>query len=363
MRYYTYLEEPSLESYKLDHCPRDGLAPVLICWWVNVTGQSGATYNVMRATQIPQNGVSMNFGAYRGTGRLDEPGDLVFPFHDHPAIEPYWVEQDDDAVVYAGPSFRLGLGVHDYTWSEASGRIALDARRLGKACTFWVPRQPGFAAPVLSRSHFAKVVGTIDGDPVEGIFMVDNIYSDADLTFRDTQFTRKLHNYWMDWLVEYEHGGYEGGFAWRGQPGTGFAAAHHIVDGCSRARNDARIEVTRTELGTMESVELSLGRDTRVVFEQHGSFDWPIHTYGAAVPGGGGRKIVKSWNYSENFPLNWGLVEEYQAAYAALFGRYPSLQQLLEGARITNGALNLSASPPSASPSPAAVGTSAHANR
>jgi hypothetical protein len=345
MRYYTYLEEPTLESYRLDHCPRDGLAPVLICWWVNVTGQSGATYNVMRAVQIPHNGVSMNFGACRGTGVLDEPGELVFPFQEHPVIEPYWVEHDDHAVVYTGSSFRLALGVHDYTWSEASGRIELGAHRLGQACTFWVPRQSGYEAPVLSRSHLAKAVGTINGDPVEGIFMVDNIYSRPDLTFRDTQFTRKLHNYWIDWLVEYDDGGHEGGFAWRGQPGTGFAAAHHIVDGRSRARNDARIEVARTERGTMESVELSLGRDVRVVFEQHGSFDWPIHTYGAAIPGAGGRRIVKSWNYSENFPLNWGLVEDYQATHAALFGRYPSLQHLLKGARVTNGALSFADSP------------------
>ena len=345
MRYSTYLEEPTLESYRLDHCPRDGLAPVLICWWVNVTGQSGATYNVMRAVQLPQNGTSMNFGAYRGTGVLDEPGALLYSFREHPAIEPYWVEQGDEALVYAGTSFRLALGVHDYSWSEASGRIRLGARRLGQACTFWVPRQDGFAHPVLSRSHFAKVSGTIDNDPVEGIFMVDNIYSRPGLTFRETQFTTKLHNYWMDWLVEYDDGGHEGGFAWRGQPGTGFAAAHHIVDGRSRARSDARIEVARTERGTMESVELSLGQELRIVFEQHGSYDWPIHTYGTAVPGAGSRKVVKSWNYSENFPLNWGLVEEHQATHAALYGRYPSLQHLLRGARVTNGALSFASSP------------------
>jgi hypothetical protein len=167
MRYPTFLEEPTLDSYRLDHCPRDGLGSVLICWWVNVTGESGATYNVMRAVQLPDKATSMNFGAYRGTGVLDQPGELVFSFRDHPALEPYWVEQDDDAVVYAGPSFRLALGTHEYAWSDASDRIQLSAHRLGQACTFWVPPQAGFEHPVLSRSHFAKASGVIDGDPVD----------------------------------------------------------------------------------------------------------------------------------------------------------------------------------------------------
>ena len=193
--------------------------------------------------------------------------------------------------------------------------------------------------------------------------MVDCIYSTPGLTFRETEFTTRLHNYWMDWLVEYEDGGYEGGFAWRGMPGTGFAAAHHIVDGVSRARNDARITVERTDRGTMQMVTLSLGSEVELAFAQGGSYDWPIHTHGTAVSSSRERTIARSWNYSENFPLNWELVEEYQAAHAALYGRYPSLQQLLSGARVideairveerpaTNGRVSDSAQPASTVPS------------
>lgn len=339
MRYLTYLEEPTLASYRLDHSPRDGLGSVLICWWADVTGASGERYNAMRAIELPEKHLSMNFGAYRGTGVLDEAGSLVFPFREHPALEPYWVEQAPDATVYAGNSFRLALGVGEYAWSDAGGRVEIAARRLGQACTFWVPAQLGFDHPVLSRSHFAKAVGVIEGDPVEGIFMVDCIYGTPGLTFRETEFTTRLHNYWMDWLVEYDDGSYEGGFAWRGMPGTGFAAAHHVVDGVSHARNDARIEVDRTDRGTMRTVTLSLGSEVELAFAQGGSYDWPIHTHGTAVSSSRNRTIVKSWNYSENFPVNWRLVEEYQAAYAALYGRYPSLQQLLSDARVLDGAI------------------------
>ena len=334
LRYVTYLEEPTLGSYRLDYCPRDGLATVLICPWVVVTGESGATYNVMRALPLPDAGVSVSFGAYRGSDRLEEPSPLVYSFEDFAAVQRYRVVQSRDAILYAGGSFSLALGVSAYDWTEAGGRVALHAERLGQACTFWAPEQPGLVHPLLSRSHLGKVDGTIDGDPVAGIFMCDVIYSRPGLSFKETRFTRDLHNYWMNWLVEYEDGSLEGGFAWRGQPGTGFAAAHHFVDGISSARSDARLTIERTERGTMRRVILALGDDLSVDFDQHGSTDWPIHTYGTVRRISRDKPVRRSWNYSENFPLNWGDVEDYQAAYARLHGRYPSLQGLLEGARV-----------------------------
>jgi hypothetical protein len=76
LRYFAYLEEPTLASYRLDYCPRHALATVLICPWVVVTGEMGTTYNVMRALPLPESAVSVSFGAYRGSDRLDE----VSPF-------------------------------------------------------------------------------------------------------------------------------------------------------------------------------------------------------------------------------------------------------------------------------------------
>ncbi len=341
MRYFTYLEEPTLESYRLDYCPRDGLGTVLICPWVVVTGASGRTYNAMRALPLPDKLTSMNFGTYVGNGELDRPGDLLYSFRQFPAVEQFSVSHGPDEIVYQGGSFRLSESVTSYRWTEAAGRVTLSAERLGQACTFWVPEQPGFPHPILSRSHLAKVVGTIDDDPVEGIFMIDHIYSRPDLTFRETQFTTHLHHYWMNWLIEYDDATIEGGFAWRGQPGTGFSAAHHYVDGRSVARTDARLDVERTGAGTMKAVTLSLGDDRTVRFDQHSSTDWPIHTLGTATGTLNGKRIAKSWNLSENFPINWGRVEEYQLAHAALYGKYPSLKSILEGVDVTDGVLNI----------------------
>src|SRR5205085_7012562 len=73
----------------------------------------------------------------------------------------------------------------------------------------------------------------------------------------------KLHNVWLNWLVEYEDGGYEGGYAWRGRPGTGFAAAHHVVDGVSTARSDAEVVTHFTGRGSVSRVDLALGQDRK----------------------------------------------------------------------------------------------------
>lgn len=135
----------------------------------------------------------------------------------------------------------------------------------------------------------------------------------------------KLHNLWLNWLVEYEDGSHEGGYAWRGRPGAGFAAAHHVVvDGVSTACSHARVDTHFTERGTVHEVDLALGGETALVLEQAGSTDWPLHTCGTVGSINRGKKIARSWNYTEFFPLNWSAVADYQAAHDALFGRRPS---------------------------------------
>ena len=121
-----------------------------------------------------------------------------------------------------------------------------------------------------------------------------------------------------------------------GGPGTGFAAAHHVVDGVSTARSDAEVVTHFTGRGSVSRVELALGGDATFTLEQAGSTDWPLHTCGTVTSSSGaaGRRIVKSWNYTEFFPLNWAAVADYQAAHNRLYGRYPSFARLMKNARI-----------------------------
>jgi hypothetical protein len=335
VRYYSYLEgEPTLASYRLGHDPRDGLAPVFICPFFVVTDERGELFNGMRGIQAQNKGTAMNMGIYRLDGRFDGQGPLHHSWDDAPITEPYRVVEDRDAVSYVGEHFRFDFGVDRYRWQDSGGKVALEARRLGQVCTFWVPLQEGLRYPQMLRSHLAKASGTIDGREVEGLFMLDYIYSSPDAMWSEMGMLTKLHNIWLNWLVEYDDGSYEGGFAWRGRPGTGFAAAHHCVDGVSAARSDAVIVEQRTERGTIASVTLSLGNEATIELEQRGSTDWPLHTCGVVAKTSRGKRIVKSWNYTEFFPLNYQTVLDYQAAHRALFGKWPSFAALMSNARI-----------------------------
>jgi hypothetical protein len=340
VRYHNYVDSaPTVESFRLSHTPRPGLGIALIMPWVVVTGQTGTTYQFLRGYGLPERNTVLNFGVYRGTDELDKQAPLLIPFSEHPPVEPLMVTEDDEAVTYSTRSHELRLGVKGFDWRDANGRVNLHAELLGRPCAFWIPEQDGVQHPLLSRSHFGRVRGTIDGDQVDGIWMHDHIYSRPSLSFLETDFTRVLHNYWMNWLVEYDDGSVEGGYAWRGRPGTGFAAAHHYTDGVSTARTDARLTFSRTERGSIDHVTLQLGRDLTVEFAQHGSLDWPIHTYGSVVAISREKAVRRSWNYTEFFPSNWGLVEDYQLAHAKLFGRYPSLQRMLEQSHIADDAI------------------------
>jgi hypothetical protein len=337
MQYTTYLDPVTLESLRLDHSPRDDMGVVHICFYALLTGESGSRYNIMRSLPHPEKRSTMNFGTYRGTDELDATGMLIIPFREHPAVESFWSTYGEDSIVYEGETFRYELDCQGYRWQDAHGRIDVRAERLGQSFNLYVPKQDLFEYPIILRDHLAKMTGTIDGEPVEGVFHDSHIYSRPDKTFHEINFTSKLENYWMDWLVEYDDGSLEGGFAMRGQPITDYTIAHHYVDGKSQARSDATIEVTRNERGTMQHVRLTQGKNFDLHLEQHGSFDWPLHTYGTVASiANRDKKIVKSWNYTENWPQNWGQVENYQLAHAELFGRYPSLRAILEKSRVVD---------------------------
>jgi hypothetical protein len=340
MRYHNYLEDtPTKEEFRTSHIPAPGLGNALISPWVIVNGASGAVYQFMRGYGVAEPSVVLNFGAFKGAGTLDEQAPLVYPFSELPVMEKFTIAETDDAVTYSSKHHALSLGAKGFEWTDADHRIELQASLLGQPCTFWIPQQKGMEHPMLSRSHLGWVTGVIDGDPVEGLWTHDHMYSTPGLAFLDSRFLLNVHNYWMNWLVEYEDGAFEGGHAWRGRPGTNFAAAHHYVDGHSIARSDARLSVDFTDRGSIRTLRLQLGDDVSVEFEQQGSLDWPIHSYGTVKSISRSAKVKRSWNYTEHFPLNWQLVEDYQHASARLFGKFPSFQGIVANGAVRNGKL------------------------
>jgi hypothetical protein len=339
LRYLNYLEDwPGKDGYRISFTPK-GLCTSLICPWIIVTGESGKVYQFMRGYGIADPSLVLTFGGYVGNGVLDIQGDLLYSFRELPAAEPFHIRETPDEVLYGSAHHELSLADAAFRWKDADGRIDVHARPIGQPATFWIPQQDGMPHAMLSRSHLGLVAGSIDDDPVRGLWTHDHMYSTPGVPFMETEFVKRVHNYWMNWLVEYSDGSYEGGTAWRGKPGTGFAAAHHVVDGVSTARSDARISAEWTDRGSVSVLRLTLGSDVEIEFEQHGSFDWPIHTYGTVCSISREKQVVRSWNYTEHFPHNFGLVEDLQRYDAALRGRYPSLQGMMEGARVVDGRL------------------------
>jgi len=340
LRYHSYLEgEPTLDAYRLSYCPRDDLGVVFICPFVVLTDESGAIYNAMRGVQGNSKNTVTNFGVYKLNGVLDQQCPMHISYREAPVAEPYWMAETATSVSYVGKHFRLDFGPDRYRWRDASGRVDIQAQRIGQVATFWVPLQDGLQYPQMLRSHAGKAVGTIDGARVEGLFMLDYIYSRPDAMWGEMGMMTRLHNLWLNWLVEYEDGSYEGGYAWRGRPGSGFAAVHHIVDGVSTARSDAKIVTHFTSRGAIETVDLQIGDEVSVVLKQTGSTDWPLHTCGVVASTSRKKKIARSWNFTEFFPTNYQSVVDYQEAHNRLFGRPPSYQKLMSTGRIVDQAL------------------------
>jgi hypothetical protein len=336
LRYQSYLEDPTLEGMRMSHTPMPDLGMVFICPFVVCTGESGRMYQLMRGVNGRHKGITLNFGIYEVTDELDVQGPFLFKSHEAPAVEPLKIVEDGHSVSYEGDSFRLKFSPTGHEWMDAKGKVQLDIEHVGRVSTWWVPAQEAMEHPQMLRSHMGRVRGTIDGDPVSGLFMVDFIYSRPHLLWNEMGMMTKLHNVWLNWLVEYEDGGYEGGYAWRGRPGTEFAAAYHVIDGVATARCDAVIDFDTTSRGTPTKVRLSMGSDTRVELTQRGSQDWPMHTCGEVSAINRDRKIKKSWNYTEFYPLNWPEVIEYFKAYEGLYGRVPSWRRTFENARIVD---------------------------
>ena len=214
MRYLVYLEaEPDLDAYRLHHAPRANLAPVFICPFLVVTGESGAIYNSMRGIQATEQGPG------------DEHGHLQAQRRPRCAVP--------DALPVVGRASRRalldrrGLAMRSPTdptifgWTSActtstGGKTPTAPRRRARAAPrsglhLLGAQQPGYDHPQMLRSHLGLPTGVIDGDPVTGLFMLDYIYSFPGAMWTEMGMLTKLHNLWLNLLVEYEDGGYEGG--------------------------------------------------------------------------------------------------------------------------------------------------------
>jgi hypothetical protein len=124
------------------------------------------------------------------------PGDLPLSRQSDRGAVPR--DRDGRRRQLRGPNLAFDFGTDRYRWTDSGGRLELKARRLGQVCTFWIPEQEGYQHPQMLRSHLGKATGTLDGEPVEGLFMLDYIYSRPDAMWTEMGMLTKLHNLWLN---------------------------------------------------------------------------------------------------------------------------------------------------------------------
>ena len=313
--YKVFIEQPTLDFYRLGYSPREGC--ILADLWIGgmFTGASGKRYHGMRGFDEVAKGMARTyiFVELNEQNLADFSPELYPELTPIDQMEPYEYSETADAVHFVGENVRLDTRVGSFDWYDAKGQWELHAEQLGQAFTFWVPEQEGLPMPMQYRSQIGKATGKINGDPIEGYTYFDAIYSHSGFMYLKLPLIRKIEKQWSSWLVEYTDGEIDAGLAWKGFADTGFNAAHLIRNGVSTALSDSRVFTTYDQRGTVWKIRVELGGEV-VELEQDTCSDWPSHTFGRVVATSRGKEIARSWTFTEWVPDN---VEELLERYLA----------------------------------------------
>jgi len=311
IKYKVFLEQPTLDFYRQGYCPREDYTCLGL--WVGgmFSGASGKRYHGERALGDIAPGVARTTQLVELNQNLNDFSPDLYSELPVDQMEPYQYSEGADALHFVGENIRLDIRGGSYDWSDAKGRWELHVELLGQACTWWIPKQKGMAAPMHYRSQIGKATGQINGDPVEGFSLLDFIYSHPGVIWFQLPLWRTVEKQWSMWMVEYTDGEIDAGLAWKGQGKTGFSAGHLLRNGVSTAHSDARIFTTYNERGVVRKSRIEIGGE--VVELEHDSCSlFPIHTHGRVASTLRGKQIAKSWDYTEWVPDNIGeLVDQY----------------------------------------------------
>ena len=314
VKYKVWTEQPTLDFYRLGYSPRKDC--ILAGLWIGgmFTGASGKRYHGMRGFDEFGQGMAHTYIFVKlNEHNLADFSPELYPELPIDQMERYEYSETADAVHFVGENVRLDTRVGSFDWYDGKGRWELHSEELGQAFTFWVPKQKGLPMPMQYRSQLGKATGKINGDPIEGYTYFDAIYSHSGFMYLKLPLIRKIEKQWSSWLVEYADGEIDGGVAWKGFGDTKFSAGHLLRSGVSTALPDARVFTTYDERGTVWKIRIELGGEV-FELEQDACSDWPSHTFGRVVSTSRGKKIAKSWTFTEWVPDN---IEELLERYLA----------------------------------------------
>jgi hypothetical protein len=307
IRYEIWTGTPDLESFRLEYSPRDGLETCGYWPCVALRGESGNYYWVM----LTVNESTLPIAQVSDASVIHEPG---FRQHSSPLIVPdmeirrfrrFEFEDHGDNLEY-----RFKWGGHckiwpdKYEWWDLNGAVDLKIQQLGDAVYFRIPLQERIKFPIYHQSQTGVVSGNINGDPVFGLSLLDVVWTRPNKSWYDSECLRYIEQNWTMWLVEYEDGTYDGGYAWNGKEGWKFDAGHLIQNNVSTACQTARSTVTSHEIGLPERIDIDYGGHYQVQCDFTHQADWPMHLVGKVSATSAGKKIKDSMVVTEWIPYN-----------------------------------------------------------
>jgi len=305
LRYEISTAPAKLEAFRPDFIPRDNLD---LCGnWPGciVTGKSGKRYFFMLTIGTAAQPFTMftNADVISDTGFDRSAPDIVAEIPMREPLPFTWERVGEEVIINADKIGKVHFRANGYDWFGFGDRIHLHVEHLGDACSYFIPGQSGVTNPVWHQSNVGWVTGHIDGDEIEGFSLLDLAWSPPDTTWFDIEIFRDIQKHWTMWVVEYENGRRDGGYAWCGKPGWKFDAGHYVEDGHTTATQTAITTPTYHETGVPEAIRIDYG-DYWVECEYDCLADWPLHPIGRVKATSTGLPIAKSYTMTEWIPDN-----------------------------------------------------------
>ena len=308
LRYEIWTAPVSLDSYKPDWTPRPNELEMCGFWpCVALVGESGKSYCFMLSLGDSNRPVFQLSDA----SVITEPGfnskssPLLIDGKDLRKWSRYEYEENDKEVIYRlknGGYVRIDP--NGYDWVDCDGKINLNVQQKGEGVFFRIPKQDRIEYPIYHQSQTGLVTGTIDGDPVFGLSLLDYVWSKPNTTWVATEAFCDIEEHWTMWLAEFEDGTFDGGYAWKGKDGFHFNAGHLIQDGVSSACQQAKTQATWGSVGLPEKLHIDYGGQYDVDLEFTHQADWPFHPVGHVNKTSSGKAIKRSIAITEWVPRN-----------------------------------------------------------
>jgi hypothetical protein len=296
-------ETPTMDHYRRDWRPGSNVG--LAGMWLPavVSDVSGEFYLGIRGLDDLAPGMVHPITPACGFRKLvrSMAGDPPHLFDEYSGIdrfEPYECVETANRSLIVYDSGRIERDKDGCHWYDAEGRWEMHAKTISDVFIVHVPQQQGVDCEVYYRHELAKVVGQVDGVPVEGYLHQDYAYAPDGKVYTETPIPRKLQGMWVSWLHEFADGELGGGCFWQGRNGLNFGPGYQVKNGVTTVHKDVVAKSSYNDDNKLCGLDVLIGNDSYQF--KLDTMSSPIHYFGPLVSTSLAKKPVKSWCWIES---------------------------------------------------------------